>query len=297
MKLSEFYKKQEATFSFEFFPPKNAASESRLFETVRELKTLKPSFVSVTYGAMGTTRERTFLLVTKIREELGIETAAHLTCVGHSRAEIEEILGALNRRGIENLVALRGDPPKGEEVFRQPPGGFQYAAEMVRYIRRHPVFSSAFSVAVAGYPEGHIECRDKARDLDHLKMKVDAGADLVITQLFFDFRDYFDFVKRAQEAGIRVPIVPGIMPVTHGQQIRKFAGMCGARIPEEMQKNILRFGEDHASVEAYGIEYATRQCEDLLRGGAPGLHFYTLNKSQATRQIYLNLGLSAAGGS
>jgi methylenetetrahydrofolate reductase (NADPH) len=170
-------------------------------------------------------------------------------------------------------------------------GGFRYAAEMVKFIRFSPGLADTFSLAVAGYPEGHLECRDKQKDLEHLKAKVEAGGDAVITQLFFDNRDYFDFVQRARKIGIQKPIVPGIMPVTHGQQIQKFAQMCGARIPETMREAIQRYGEDQKAVEAYGIDYATRQCEELLRNGVPGLHFYTLNKSNATRQIHANLGL------
>ena len=291
MKIAELYQRQKRTFSFEFFPPKTPEGEQKLFETVAQLKTLGPSFVSVTYGAMGTTRANTIRLVAKIKNEIGIEAAAHLTCVGHTQDEIEAVLGELQDRGIENIVALRGDPPQGETEFKPVPSGFRYASELVRFIRRHPRFARAFSLAVAGYPEGHVECRDKARDLDHLKAKVDGGADAVITQLFFNNADYFDFLERARKTGIKVPIVPGIMPVTHGPQIQKFASMCGAAIPESMRQAIARFGEDTPSVEAYGIEYATRQCEGLLKNGVPGIHFYTLNKSRATREITANLGL------
>jgi methylenetetrahydrofolate reductase (NADPH) len=291
MKIAEFYKRKVRTFSFEFFPPKTDEGEKKLFDTVKNLKLLAPSFVSVTYGAMGTTRDNTIRIVERIKSEIGLEAAAHLTCVGHTQNEIEDILTELEEKGIENIVALRGDPPKGETEFKPVPNGFRYGSELVSFIRRHPRFSSAFSLAVAGYPEGHIECRDKTKDMEHLKMKVDAGADVVITQLFFINQDYLDFVDRAVKIGIRVPIVPGIMPVTHGPQIQKFAQMCGAVIPGDMQDAIGRFGEDQPSVEAYGIEYATKQCEELLRFGAPGLHFYTLNKSNATRQIYTNIGL------
>lgn len=291
MKISEFYKKQKVTVSFEFFPPKTEEGESKLFETLRELKTLAPSFVSVTYGAMGTTRSNTLRIVSKIKSEIGIEPAAHLTCVGHTAEDVAGILKELQTNRIENLVALRGDPPKGETAYSPLPNGFRYAAEMVAFIRNHAEFSKSFSIAVGGYPETHVECRDKVKDLEHLKRKVDQGADVVITQLFFRNRDYFDFVERARAVGILVPIVPGIMPITHGPQIQKFASMCGAAIPPSMHAAITRFGEDQQSVEAYGIEYATRQCEELLAQGAPGLHFYTLNKSHATRQITQNLAL------
>ncbi len=291
MKIRDLYRPGRQAFSFEFFPPKTEDGETRLFETIAQLKALQPSFVSVTYGAMGTTRENTLRIVSRIQNEIGIEAAAHLTCVGHTKEEIVKVLGELKRHGIENIVALRGDPPQGAAEFRPVDGGFRYAAEMVRFIRQNLALSESFSLAVAGYPEGHLECKDKQKDLEHLKAKVDAGGDAVITQLFFDNRDYFDFVQRARKVGIQKPIVPGIMPVTHGPQIQKFAQMCGARIPEIMRETIQRYGEDQKAVEAYGIEYATRQCEELLRNDVPGLHFYTLNKSNATRQIHANLGL------
>ena len=291
MKISECYRRQKHTFSFEFFPPKTDEGEVKLFETIRHLKTLSPSFVSVTYGAMGTTRANTIRIVERIKSEIEIEAAAHLTCVGHAQAEIEAVLAELNERDVENIVALRGDPPKGETEFKPVSDGFRYGSELVRFIRTHPRFSKAFSLAVAGYPEGHIECKDKAKDLEHLKHKVDQGADVVITQLFFNNRDFFDFVTRAHKAGISVPIVPGIMPVTHGPQIQRFASMCGAAIPKRMQDAITKFGDDQPSVEAFGIEYATEQCQELLKSGVPGIHFYTLNKSHATERIYTNLGL------
>lgn len=294
MKISEYYKKQKHTISFEFFPPKTAEGETKLFQTVADLKKLAPSFVSVTYGAMGNTQANTLRLVEEIKHTIGLEVAAHLTCVAHSRGEIERILTTLHDKGIENIVALRGDPPQGETQFEAPPDGFHYAAELVRFIRQHPRLGQAFDLSVAGYPEGHPECKDKAKDLEHLKRKVDEGADAVVTQLFFENRHYFDFVKRVRKLGITVPIVPGIMPVTHGPQIEKFSRMCGAEIPKEIHDAIARFGEDQASIMKFGIEYATRQCEELLRGGAPGLHFYTLNQSLATRQIFANLHLARA---
>ncbi len=292
MKISEYYKKQKHTISFEFFPPKNEEGEARLFQTVKDLKKLVPSFVSVTYGAMGNTQANTLRIVEVIKSKIGLEVAAHLTCVAHNRGEIEKILGTLHEKGIENIVALRGDPSQGETQFKAPPDGFHYAAELVRFIRQHPRFCQAFDLSVAGYPEGHPECKDKQKDLEYLKRKVDEGAQAVVTQLFFNNRHYFDFVERSRKIGITVPIVPGIMPVTHGPQIEKFSRMCGAEIPQEIHEAILRFGEDQASIMKFGIDYATRQCEELLAGGAPGLHFYTLNQSLATRQIYTNLHLA-----
>lgn len=293
MKISQYYKKQKHTISFELFPPKTTEGETKLFQTMTDLKKLAPSFVSVTYGAMGNTQANTLRLVEEIKNKIGLEVAAHLTCVAHSRGEIEKILTTLHAKGIENIVALRGDPPQGETQFKAPTDGFHYAAELVRFIRQHSRLGQAFDLSVAGYPEGHPECKDKSKDLEHLKQKVDQGADAVVTQLFFDNRHYFDFVKRARKIGVQVPIVPGIMPVTHGPQIEKFSKMCGAEIPQEIHDAINRFGEDQTSIMAFGIEYATRQCEELLKGGAPGLHFYTLNQSLATRQIFTNLNLDA----
>lgn len=291
--MTDCYRTQTHTFSFEFFPPKTDEGEKKLFETIAQLKPLAPAFVSVTYGAMGTTRANTIRIVEHIKSKIGIEAAAHLTCVAQTRKHIEQILEELHEKDIENIVALRGDPPKGDPSFTPAPGGLRGARDLVALIRRHPRLGKAFSIAVAGYPEGHVECRDKRRDLEYLKGKVDEGADVVITQLFFHNPDYFDFVTRARAIGITVPIVPGIMPVTHGPQIQKFAAMCGASIPHEMKAAIERLGDDQTSVEAFGIEYATKQCAELLANGAPGLHFYTLNKSKATRQICTNLGMAA----
>ncbi len=291
MKIKDFYQKQKYTFSFEFFPPKNEEGEKKLFEAIEELKGLKPSFVSVTYGAMGNTRSSTLRIVSEIKHRIGIEPAAHLTCVNHSVEEIEGVLLELKANGIENLVALRGDPPQGMKEFKPVPNGFRYASELVSFIRKNPKLKDAFSISVGGYPEGHPECPDKALDLAHLKAKVDAGADVVVTQLFLDNRFYFDFVERARKIGIRVPIIPGVMPVTHGPQIQKFSTMCGTSIPQVIQAAIEKFGDDQASIEAFGIEYATRQCQELLKEGVKGLHFYTLNKSKATSEIYRNLGI------
>lgn len=291
MKISQYYKSGSPVISFEFFPPKTDRGEELLFEEIIRLKPLAPAFVTCTYGAMGTTRDNTVRIVQKIKLDIGLEVAAHLTCIAHNPAEIENILGELNRKGIENIVALRGDIPQGQTEFVPPAGGFRYASELVKFIRRHPRYGQSFSLAVAGYPETHVECRDKVKDMEHLKRKVDEGADVIMTQLFFSNLDYFDFVERARKAGIKIPIVPGIMPLTNGAQIQRFSAMCGAGIPPEMNQAITRLGEDQAAVEAYGIEYATRQCQELLKGGAPGLHFYTLNKSHATREIYLKLDL------
>ncbi|OGW81132.1 MAG: methylenetetrahydrofolate reductase [NAD(P)H] [Omnitrophica bacterium RIFCSPLOWO2_12_FULL_44_17] len=292
MKISDYYKKNKYTFSFEFFPPKNDTGEKKLFEAVRELKILSPSFISVTYGAMGTTRNNTIGLVKRIKSDIGIESAAHLSCIAHTKQEIEAILAELVSDGIENIVALRGDIPQDQPDFKSPENGFRYAADLVRYIRQHPKYGNQFTIAVAGHPECHIECTDKEKDLEHLRMKVAEGADIVITQLFFSNHDYFDFVSRCRAVGISLPIVPGIMPITNGAQIQKFTRVCGAKLPAKIQNAIFRYGDDQASIEAFGTDYAITQCEELLRKGAPGLHFYTLNKSTATRKIFRSLNLS-----
>lgn len=288
MKISELYKTKKRVFSFEFFPPKTEDGEKKLFETVRELKELHPSFISVTYGAMGGTRTGTLGTTTRIKTDYGLEAACHLTCLAHTKPEIESILEELVQKGIENIVALRGDILPGTE-FKPIPDGFRYGADLVRFIRKHPKFSNQFSLAVAGYPEGHVECKDRKKDLERLKQKVDEGADVIITQLFFGNDDFFDFVDRARKIGIKQPIVPGIMPVTNGPQIQRFAKMCGSVIPTELEKKIVEYGEDQKSVEQYGIEYAIHQCRELLANGVPGFHFYTLNKSRATSEIYRNL--------
>lgn len=289
MKISDIYKIKKHTISFEFFPPKTDDGERKLFDVVRELKVLKPAFISVTYGAMGTTRDNTLRIVSEIKNKIGIEAAAHLTCVSHNRSEIETVLENLAEKGIDNIVALRGDPPKGETEFKPVPQGFRYAAELVSFIKTHPKFKDKFSLAVAGYPEGHVECKDKEADLKHLQHKVEQGADAMITQLFLDNNDYFRFVDRVRKMGIGIPVVPGMMPVTHGPQIKKFSEMCGAKIPSKISDAIERYGDDQASIEAFGIEYAVKQCEGLLAFGVPGFHFYTLNKSSATIQIHRHL--------
>jgi len=216
--------------------------------------------------------------------------------VGHTQDEIEQVLAELKQKGVENIVALRGDPPAGTKEFKPVANGFRYGMELVRFIRGHKDYKSAFSLAVAGYPEGHVECRDLKKDLEHLKRKVDQGADVVITQLFFVNQDYFNFVERAQKIGIQIPIVAGIMPVTNGAQIQRFSQMCGAVIPDTLKEGIEKFGDDQASVERFGIDYAIRQCQELWKNGVPGLHFYTLNKSNATRQIYENLDIRKSSG-
>jgi len=269
-------------FSFEFFPPKTEQGEENLYHTIERLQELKPTFVSVTYGAGGSTREKTVDLVRRIKHEIGIEAMAHLTCVGADRHEIATVLERLQASGIENVLALRGDPPREQAQFVRVADGFGFASELVAFIR-----SCGFALSVGGacYPEGHVECRDRELNLQHLKLKVDAGVDFVITQLFFDNADYFNFVARARAGGVRIPIIPGIMPITNVAQIERFTSLCGARIPADLYARLERVRGDDEAVRRLGIAHAATQCRDLLAGGAPGIHFYTLNQSPATRAI------------
>jgi methylenetetrahydrofolate reductase (NADPH) len=269
-------------FSFEFFPPKSEQGEQSLYGTIDRLRHLRPTFVSVTYGAGGSTRDKTVELVCRIKHEIGIEAMAHLTCVGADRTEIEAVLQRLQAGGIENVLALRGDPPRDQAWFVRPPNGFGYASELVHFIRER-----RFPLALGGacYPEGHIECRDLDQDLLHLKHKVDLGLDFVITQLFFDNAAYFAFVARARAAGIGVPIIPGIMPITNLAQIQRFTSLCGASIPQDLNARLERVRDDPQAVCAIGIDHATAQCRELLDHDAPGIHFYTLNQSPATAAI------------
>jgi methylenetetrahydrofolate reductase (NADPH) len=280
MKITNVLGKSPA-FSFEFFPPKDEEGVARLFQTIAELKPYAPAYVSVTYGAGGSTRKLTVDLVRRIKRDVGIEAMAHLTCVGATREELGAVLDELVAGSIENVIALRGDPPRGETKFAPHPGGFAHASELVRFARsRHDL-----CLAAACYPEKHPDAADAASDLEHLKQKVDEGADFLITNLFFDNADFFRFVERARGAGITVPIVPGIMPVTNTSQIKRFTAMCGASIPAELLQRLEAAGDDADAVRTVGVEHATAQCRDLLARGVPGVHFYTLNRSRASRDI------------
>jgi methylenetetrahydrofolate reductase (NADPH) len=272
----------EPVFSFEFFPPKTDGGRDALLETIEELSPLAPGFVSVTYGAGGSTRDRTIELVSYIKNRLRIEAMAHLTCVGASRGDISVVLDRLEREGIENVIALRGDPPAGETDFRPHPDGLAYAADLVALIRSQ---ARPFCIATACYPETHVEASSPQADLDNLVRKIAAGAEVAITQLFFDNRFYFEFVERARAAGVRVPIVAGIMPITNVAQIERFTKMCGASIPDELRRRLAPVRDDADAVAEIGVEHATRQCSELLRRGVPGVHFYTLNRSRSTRDI------------
>ena len=283
MKVSQMHGRGRPVFSFEFFPPKTDEGARKLMATVADLEqALDPDFVSVTYGAGGSTRDRTRELVTRIQNELGITSMAHMTCVGSTIEEIGEVVRGLVSSGIENILALRGDPPKDVERFVPVEGGFAYATELLEWLRDT---HSDVGIGAACYPETHLESPNIEEDLKWTRVKVDKGAEFLITQLFFDNQDYFDFVHRARDVDIRVPIVPGIMPITNVAQIERFTKMCGARIPAGLLERLHRVQDDPALVMATGIEHAIVQCRKLLEGGAPGLHFYTLNKSYATRSI------------
>lgn len=291
MRISEIFHRDSPAFSFEFFPPRDPEGWRALYGAIADLTLLKPHFVSVTYGAGGSTRRKTVELVARIKEELGLESMAHLTCVGHTRDEIAQILSRLQEEGIENVLALRGDPPKNQERFLPTPGGFAHASDLVRFIREN--FS--FCVGGAAYPEVHPEAESPEADLQHLVEKVEAGAEFLITQLFFDPALYFRFVDRARKAGIGVPIVPGVMPVTSVSQMERFTRMCGASIPQELHARLDAVRDQPAAVVRVGVEWATDQCLALLAGGAPGIHFYTLNRSHSARKVYENItGLRTA---
>lgn len=275
--------------SLEFFPPKTEEGERNFFEkTVPTLSALKPDYCSVTYGAGGGTRQKTISIVERIQREHHLPALAHLTCVGSTREQIRGFLEQAKTAGIRNILALRGDPPPGTE-FTKPEGGFEYAAGLVRFIREF----GGFGVGVAGFPEGHLDCREgRQADWGHLKAKIDAGADFVLTQLFFDNADYFRFRDHLTQLGVSIPLVPGIISILSASQIRRFVEMCGAALPAPLQAELDQRADDDAAAAAFGIEYATKQCAELLKAGVPGLHFYTLNKAHSTTQILKNLNLA-----
>ena len=298
MHIRDIFARDRTTFSFEFFPPKTDAASEELFRTIAHLQELKPSFVSVTYGAGGGTRDRTHDLIVRIQKETDLTAVSHLTCVCHSLEEMTSILDRYASAGVENILALGGDPPKNLANYDRAKDAFQYAEQLVRFVRSrtNTADTRGFGVGVAGFPEGHPTTPNRLVEMDHLKRKVDAGADYICTQLFFDNRDFFDFRERCDLAGITAPIIAGIMPVSTKAGLVRMAELAaGSRIPAGLLRAVSRCADD-AAVEKVGIHWATEQCRRLIDGGVKGIHFYTLNKSDATRQIYHNLGVTDSSG-
>jgi methylenetetrahydrofolate reductase (NADH) len=289
MRISEALATQRPFFSFEFFPPKDDAGSRQLFATIAALAPLRPAFVSITYGAGGSTRARTVALAKEIQQEIGLTVVAHVTCVGANRAELRTLFDDLARAGIENVLALRGDAPAGAS-FEAPPGGFMHASELIAMLRRN----YDFCIGAACYPEKHPEASNLEDDLLALKIKTDAGADFLVSQLFFDNTHFFQFERRARAAGIDVPMLPGLMPITNFGQIQRFVAMCGATIPPKLSVEMEARKGDVNAVEDLGVAYASMQALALLQAGAPGIHFYTLNRSPATRAIVSSLLAASA---
>jgi len=296
--IQDILKAHPTTFSFEFFPPKTPEASERLFQTIVQLEALKPSFVDVTYGAGGGTRDLTDALVLRIQREAKLDPVPHLTCVCHTEKEIDEVLGRWAGAKVSNILALSGDIPRDRPDWDRSKDAFRYAADLVRHIRKfngkggHPE-RRGFGIGVAGFPEGHPETPNRLLEMDRLKAKVEEGADYIVTQLFFDNRDFYDFRDRCALAGIKLPILAGIMPVTSEKGMRRMAELAaGARFPAPLLRSIERCGGDEGAVRRVGVHWATEQCRDLLDHDVRGIHFYTLNQSDATRQIYLNLGIA-----
>ena len=281
--LSQVLKAKEKTFSFEVFPANTPESYSRLLETIKQLCALKPDFISCTYGAGGGSRDKTFDIVEHIQTAYGIPSMAHLTCVGHTRAEIQAILDEFERRKITNILALRGDPPKDKGGALEKPGDFRYSSDLVAFIRSR--FQDKVSIGVAGFPEKHLLAPDVDSDADFLKQKILAGADFVITQLFFDNRRYFDYVKRLRKIGVNSRIIPGILPITDYEGLKRFCEKCGATVTPEVHAIFGPIAKDPAQTLKAGIDFAVKQCRELLDFGAPGIHFYTLNKMHPTDTV------------
>jgi methylenetetrahydrofolate reductase (NADPH) len=289
LRIRDLYARPEPTVSFEFFPPKSLEDESTLFtETVPALKRLGPSFISVTYGAGGGTRDTTLRVVNRVRREHGIEAMAHLTCVGSTRDMLASVLDEAYGLGIENILCLRGDPPKGQTAFQPVEGGFSYAIDLIRLVTSR----NSFGVGAACYPEGHVECSDKRLDWDRAAAKVEAGAEFLISQLFYDHRDFLemeDYLRNKRHVG--VPIVPGVLPILNTKQIKRFTSLCGSKLPPDLLGKLEHYADDDESVRRLGIEVCTDICRRLLDHGVPGLHFYCLNRVPSSSEIMHNLGL------
>lgn len=288
MKLAEFYQSGRFGLSFELFPPKTAAKEAELFLHVAELMRFRPDFITCTYGAGGSTRAKTLEIIQRVKAESQIPVATHLTCVGSTRDDLRDYLRTAGRQGVDFVVALRGDPPKGESEFRPVDGGLSYACDLVELIKSE---FPDFGIAVAGYPETHREATSPAADLANLKCKVDAGADVVITQLFYDNDDFFAFRDKCEGMGIRVPIIPGVLPITNLAQVQRITSLCGAKLPLGLVTKLTAAGADAERQFDVGIEFAIAQVQGLIDAGVPGIHFYVLNQSQATRKLLPALDL------
>lgn len=297
MHIRQIFDRHPVTFSFEFFPPKTPQASEELFESIASFEDLKPAFVDVTYGAGGGTREMTNELVLRLARQTTLDPIPHLTCVCHDQDTIKQILEKYAQAGISNILALGGDLPRDRQDWDRGQDAFRYAADLVKYIqefnasRQHPG-KDGFGVGVAGFPEGHPGTPNRLAEMDHLKAKVDAGADYIVTQLFFDNRDFYDFRERCDLAGIKIPILAGIMPITSATGLRRMADLAaGARFPAALLRSLARCGDDAQAVKRVGIHWAAEQSRDLLDHQVRGIHYYTLNKSDATRQIYQSLGL------
>ena len=282
MRISHAYGPGKFGLSYELFPPKTPESEGELFVHLRELMAFEPSFVTCTYGAGGSTRDKTLDIVCRVKREFACPVASHLTCVGSTADQLRDYLREADRRNVDNIVALRGDPPKGQTAFTAVAGGFAYASDLVALIRQE---FPQFGIAVAGYPETHQEASSPAADLENLKRKVDLGGEVVITQLFYDNDDFFRFRERYERAGIRVPLVPGVLPVTNLAQVKRIASLCGAKLPDRFAAALAAHDARPEDQFEVGVEFATAQVQALLDAAAPGVHFYVLNKSQATCRV------------
>jgi methylenetetrahydrofolate reductase (NADPH) len=291
LRIADLYARQKLTISFEFFPPKTPEAEEELFrETVPGLKTLGPSFISVTYGAGGSTRVNTLRIVDRIRREHGIEAAHHLTCVGSTREMLAEILDQTRALGVHNLLALRGDPPRGQTTFTAVEGGFSYAVDLIRFIKER----DGFAIGAACYPEGHVECADRRLDWDRAAAKVEAGAEFLISQLFYNWNDFLemeDYLRHKR--GVKVPIVPGILPFLKTEQIKRFTKLCGAKLPAALVRKLDQLVEDDEGARQLGVEVCTELCRQALAHGVKGIHFYCLNRVPSCREIIQNLNLGA----
>lgn len=290
MNICEYFNQGQLVVSFEIFPPKPTLPVESVYATIAGLKELKPAFISVTYGAGGGSSARTIEIADKVKNDYGIETLAHLTCVGQTKAEIDSTIDRLERHNIRNILALRGDPPQGASSFIQPENGYRYAMELVSHIKSR----NQFCIAAAAYPEGHLECRDVNRDIGHLKLKVEQGVDFLITQLFFHNELYYRFRDKMAAAGVTCPVSIGVMPVLNAAQVKKITALCGASIPGDLRQLLEQYETKPEEMEKAGIEYACRQIEDLVRRGVDGIHLYTMNKVEQIKEIMRNTGLGTA---